>query len=104
LWRSIFYLRVFFVCKKRLLYFACSFGLAQPYKGQVQFSKVPAPAYHYQEEYIFDTTLNEAAWMKQKKGLHVSFASTDQHILEVKYRSLKKKLHNGKQRDGKEND
>lgn len=54
-------------------------GLAQIQKGQVDFSNVPAPASHYQREYTFDTTVNAAAWSSQTKGMHVSFASADQH-------------------------
>ena len=53
-------------------------GYGQTYKGQIDFAKVPPPAQHYQEEYTFDTTLNLAAWTTQQKGLHVSFASTDE--------------------------
>lgn len=51
---------------------------AQTFKGQIQFSKIPVPAPHYQQEYTFDTTLNTVAWTKQQKGLHVSFATTDE--------------------------
>jgi len=54
-----------------------AFGFSQSYKGQVDFSKVPFPAQHYQEEYNFDTTLNVSAWTTQQKGLHVSFGSED---------------------------
>lgn len=50
----------------------------QSYKGQVDTSKISFPRQHYQEEYTFDTTLNTAAWAMQSKGLHVSFASTDE--------------------------
>jgi hypothetical protein len=51
---------------------------AQPYKGQVNYLQIPVPTPHYQQELAFDTTLNMAAWAAQKKGLHVSFASTDE--------------------------
>ena len=54
----------------------CIFG--QIYKGQLEFSKVPVPGSHYQQEYTFDTTLNKAAWSAQKPKLHISFASTDE--------------------------
>ena len=50
----------------------------QAHKGQIQFSKISAPAAHYQQEYTFDTTLNIAAWERQAKGLHVAFGSTDE--------------------------
>jgi Glycoside hydrolase 123, catalytic domain/Glycoside hydrolase 123 N-terminal domain len=53
-------------------------GSAQTDKGGVDFSKVPVTGPHYQEEYTFDTTVNIAAWKTQEKGLHVSFASTDE--------------------------
>jgi hypothetical protein len=61
----------------------------QVYKGQVGFSKIPAPGHHYQEEYTFDTTLNVAAWTAQKKGLHVSFASTDESYFRSEVPELK---------------
>jgi len=54
------------------------FAMGQAFKGQVEFSKVPVPGAHYQEEYAFDTTLDTDAWKKQSGGVHVSFASTDQ--------------------------
>ena len=50
----------------------------QDFKGQVQFSNIPVPAAHYQEEYALDTILNADAWEKVVKGMHVSFASTDE--------------------------
>jgi hypothetical protein len=61
-----------------LLVFISSVGTSQTYKGQVDLSKVPSPSGHYQDEYTFDTTVDAAAWQKQKKGMHVSFASTDE--------------------------
>jgi len=54
-----------------------AFAFSQSYKGQVDFSKIPFPAQHYQEEYNFDATLNVSAWTTQQKGLHVSFGSED---------------------------
>ena len=53
-------------------------AIGQAFKGQIEFSKIPAQSVHYQEEYTFDTTLNTAAWEKQSKEMHVSFASTDE--------------------------
>jgi Domain of unknown function (DUF4091)/Family of unknown function (DUF6067) len=53
-----------------------SFG--QVYKGQMDYSKIPVPPAHYQEEYHYDTTVNTAAWNAQQKGMHVAFGSTDQ--------------------------
>lgn len=62
----------------------------QVYKGQVDLSKVPVPGQHYQEEYTFDTTLNAAAWAMQSKGLHVSFASTDELYFRTEVPELEK--------------
>jgi hypothetical protein len=59
-------------------FFFCAAAFCQLYKGQIDYSKVPAPAGHYQEEFTFDTTLNPGAWATQKKGMHVSFASADE--------------------------
>ena len=51
---------------------------AQTYKGEVDVTKVPVPSAHYQDEYTFDTTVDMAAWVMQKKGMHISFVSTDE--------------------------
>lgn len=56
----------------------CTATYGQMYKGQITPSKIPGPSHHYEEEYTFDTTLNTEAWTTQKKGLNVSFASTDE--------------------------
>lgn len=50
---------------------------AQIYPGQVKYP-LPSPSHHYQQEYTFDTTVNEEAWLKQESGMNVSFASTDE--------------------------
>src|SRR5688500_6196620 len=69
---------------KKLILIFCTlnllagFAVGQTFKGQIEFSKIPIPSAHYQEEYTFDTTLNPAAWQQQPKGMHVSFASTDE--------------------------
>ena len=61
---------------KNVLQIICLFSLVfesaqgQAYVGQIEYAKVPPPAYHYQGEYTFDTTLNAAAWTRQKSGLH----------------------------------
>jgi hypothetical protein len=62
-----------------LIYFACFLPrvFSQLYPGQVELSKVPGPAWHYQEEYTFDTVVNQSAWNALAKGLQVSFGSTD---------------------------
>jgi hypothetical protein len=63
---------------------------SQTFKGQLPSSKVPVPAAHYQQEYTFDTTLNPAAWNAQKKGMHVSFASTDELYFRTEVPELEK--------------
>src|SRR5688572_16498009 len=62
----------------------------QRYKGQLDLSKLPVPSRHYQQEYTFDTTLNQDAWRKQKEGLHVSFASTDELYFRTEVPELEK--------------
>ena len=63
-----------------LLHFSViSVAFSQPFAGQLDNLKVPAPSMHYQEEYDFDTVINAAAWSRQSTGMHVSFASTDAH-------------------------
>lgn len=70
--------------------FACLSASSQVYKGQIDHSKVPSPAGHFQEEYTFDTTVNSAAWTAQKKGMHVSFASTDESYFRTEVPELAK--------------
>jgi hypothetical protein len=59
--------------------FACFLPrvFSQLHPGQVDPTKLPAPAWHYQEEYTFDTVVNQSAWNTLPKSLQVSFASTD---------------------------
>jgi hypothetical protein len=52
-----------------------AFSQLQP--GQIELSKLPTPAWHYQEEYALDTVVNSAKWAGLSKGLHASFATTD---------------------------
>jgi hypothetical protein len=56
-------------------------AFAQLRKGQIDISKVPVPQWHYQPEYTFDVPSDTASWAKQKPGLHVSFASTNELYL-----------------------
>ncbi|MBC7949995.1 MAG: DUF4091 domain-containing protein [Chitinophagaceae bacterium] len=51
---------------------------AQIYNGQLKISSIPAPAHHYQQEYTFDTVANPGAWLSVSKGMHTSFATTDE--------------------------
>lgn len=64
-------------------------AFSQTYKGQVDSSKVPFPLQHYQQEYTFDTALNAQAWTTQSKGLHVSFATTNELFFRAEVPELK---------------
>lgn len=68
---AIFYLFIFFNAG----------AFAQLKKGQIDPSKSPIRHPHYLPEYTFDTPSNPNEWIKQKSGLHVSFASTDELYL-----------------------
>jgi glycosyl hydrolase family 123 len=71
-----------------LLTFSClTYG--QVYKGQVDFSKIPATPPHYQEEYTYDSTIDLPAWNALKGGAHASFASTDQLYFRTELPALK---------------
>ncbi|MEO8400146.1 MAG: hypothetical protein ABI550_10115 [Ignavibacteriaceae bacterium] len=60
------------------LIFFSTISFSQSNKGQVSFSKITMPTQHYQEEYTIDSTIDPGAWDKQKNGMHVSFATTDE--------------------------
>jgi len=47
-------------------------------RGSIDSALIPIPFLHYQQEYSFDKSVNPALWEKQKSGLNVSFASTDE--------------------------
>lgn len=64
----------------------------QVYPGQLEYSKVPVPQPHYQQEYTFDTTVDKAAWAAQKAGLQVSFGSTDQLYMRSEVPQVKENL------------
>ncbi len=51
---------------------------AQVLKARIDSSLVPFQGRHYFPEYAFDKATNPEAWSKQKAGLHVSFATTNQ--------------------------
>jgi hypothetical protein len=58
----------------------------------MEYSKIQVPAAHYQQEYTFDTTVNSEAWSTQQKGLHVSFASTDELFFRSEVPEVRKSL------------
>lgn len=69
-------------------------AFGQPYKGQLDLSKLPVPSQHYQHEYTFDSSLNPGAWRTQKEGLHVSFATTDELYFRTEVPVLEKETTN----------
>ena len=73
-----------------LLNVAIGIACGQVYNGQFDFSKIPSPLHHYQEEYTFDTAINVPAWAMQRKGMHVSFASTDQSYFRTEVPQLER--------------
>ena len=54
------------------------FAFGQALNGRLNFQRCPAAHKAITNEYTFDTTLDSGAWKKQAKGMHVSFASTDE--------------------------
>lgn len=68
------------------LFYSAAFGQVQ--KGAVDLTKIPVPKPHYQVEYTFDVTVDEAKWRTQKGGLHVSFGSTDKLYLRTEVPDL----------------
>ena len=55
-----------------------AFAMGQTFNAQIEFTRIPLPSAHYKVEYTADTMLNPGAWKKEAKGMHVSFASTDE--------------------------
>ena len=53
-------------------------AFSQLQKGRIDSSLLPQIGAHYQEEYNFDVSTNEQAWLSQPSGLQVSFGSTDE--------------------------
>ncbi|HEV8380233.1 MAG TPA: glycoside hydrolase domain-containing protein [Gemmatimonadales bacterium] len=50
-------------------------------RGLLDPTKVPHPRPHFEPEYTFDRPTDPGRWSQQKKGLNVSFASTDHAYL-----------------------
>lgn len=74
------------------LFLSSVIALAQSYKGQLDLSKLPVPSQHYQQEYTFDSPSNPEAWLTQKGGLHVSFATTDELYFRTEVPVLEKEI------------
>ncbi|HXB45130.1 MAG TPA: glycoside hydrolase domain-containing protein, partial [Puia sp.] len=64
---------VFLICN------CCALIVAgQDHRGGIELAKLPAAKEHYQSEYTLDSATEPARWVNQERGLHVSFASTDE--------------------------
>lgn len=66
---------IFTICKS-VLFLAPVFS--QSPKAKIDSTLLPETFPHYQEEYDFDSSTNEQAWLSQPRGLQVSFGSTDE--------------------------
>ncbi len=81
MWKSLF------LCF--LLSSICLSIFGQSHLGQIRTTGVPIPPQHYQTEYTFDSTINQAAWLSQKPGLHAAFGSTDELYFRTEVPALK---------------
>jgi hypothetical protein len=66
--------------KRSLVVIATFFFMINVYaqSGQIDSSLIARPVFHFQQEYTFDTPVDPQSWQKQKPGLNISFASTDE--------------------------
>ncbi|HUR10659.1 MAG TPA: glycoside hydrolase domain-containing protein [Flavitalea sp.] len=62
---------------------------AQPFNGQINANAIPRPAIHYQTEYTFDVSTDATRWQREKPGMHISFAPTDQLYFRADVPNLK---------------
>ncbi|MEJ0030682.1 MAG: glycoside hydrolase domain-containing protein [Bacteroidota bacterium] len=60
-----------------LLLIVYSSSAFSQFKGQIDISKAPLLKGHYEEEYAFDKPTDSSQWLKESKGMHVSFGSED---------------------------
>jgi hypothetical protein len=67
--------RIFFLTILCIIFAFTTNG--QQLQAQVDASRLPAVKVHYEPEYLWDSTTDKTGWQLQKKGLHVSFGSTD---------------------------
>src|SRR5689334_17871390 len=56
-------------------------AMSQLKRGQIDPRQVPLPNQHYQNEFTFDAPSDPALWKKEKKGLNVTFATTNELFL-----------------------
>jgi hypothetical protein len=68
---------------RKAIFIFCLFNLflriasAQVPKGQIDSTQIPVLKSHYQDEFTFDVSTDPGKWATQKKGLNVSFGSSD---------------------------
>lgn len=57
----------------------CVLGIAagQPAPGQIEPTRIPAPAPHFESEYPFDSPADPERWARVAPGLHAAFGTTD---------------------------
>ena len=71
--------------KNALIFFGILFFLQTAYsqlqKAQINAARIPELNQHYVDEYTFDVSTNPELWKKQKNGLNVSVASTNELYL-----------------------
>lgn len=68
-------------------------GYSQLRKAQINPSDIPALNQHYLEEYTFDVSTNPGLWSKQKSGLNVSVASTNELYLRTEVPQISEEKH-----------
>jgi len=56
--------------------------------GLVDSASIPKPLPHFQAEYTLDKSIDSARWLREKPGLQVSFASTDEAYFRTEVPSL----------------
>ncbi len=75
---------VFLICN------SCALVVAgQDHRGGIELAKLPTAKEHYQSEYTFDSATEPVRWVNQQPGLHVSFASTNQHYFRTELPDVK---------------
>jgi len=67
--------------------FLCAFPQLQ--KGEIDIANLPVAKDHYLSEYNFDHPVDSMRWLTEPAGLHVSFASSDQHYFRTEVPGVK---------------
>jgi hypothetical protein len=75
------------------LIFCVQIGFSQLQRAQIDPSRIPALNQHYQDEYTFDVSTNPGLWSKQKPGLNISFATTDELYMRTEAPQLQGEKH-----------